>query len=38
MDDEIIINGSFNWTVQAVKKNQENLTILENPAMVKLYD
>ncbi len=38
MDDRVIMNGSFNWTVQAVKKNQENLMIVENPPLVKQYD
>jgi len=38
MDDTVIMNGSFNWTVQAVKKNQENLMIMDNPGLVKQYD
>ena len=27
IDDKIIINGSFNWSVNAVKSNNENIII-----------
>lgn len=27
IDDYVLINGSFNWTVNAVSANKENLTI-----------
>lgn len=38
IDDKIIINGSFNWTVQAVKFNNENIMILHNSNLVTIFD
>jgi HKD family nuclease len=37
IDDKILITGSFNWTWQAVKSNQENLLIVEKEDLVKRY-
>ena len=37
MDRRVIINGSFNWTRQAITGNYENLTITDNPELVKQY-
>lgn len=37
IDDYILITGSFNWTKQAVNKNQENLVALDDPYLCQLY-
>ena len=37
IDNRILITGSFNWTWQAVKSNQENLVIVEKADLVKKY-
>ena len=37
IDDFILITGSFNWTKQAVDKNQENLVILDDPVLARSY-
>lgn len=37
VDDKYLINGSFNWTTQAVNYNQENILIIENKTLVKEY-
>lgn len=37
IDDNVLMTGSFNWTVQAVKKNQENLAVVEDPVLVGLF-
>jgi phosphatidylserine/phosphatidylglycerophosphate/cardiolipin synthase-like enzyme len=37
IDDNVLMTGSFNWTVQAVKKNQENLAAVEDPVLVGLF-
>jgi phosphatidylserine/phosphatidylglycerophosphate/cardiolipin synthase-like enzyme len=37
VDNKILITGSFNWTWQAVKSNQENLIIVEKEELVKRY-
>ena len=37
IDEYLLVTGSFNWTKQAVKKNQENLTVLDDPALAKIY-
>mmetsp|Transcript_9341 Transcript_9341/g.17930 ORF Transcript_9341/g.17930 Transcript_9341/m.17930 type:complete len:281 (-) Transcript_9341:28-870(-) len=37
IDDNILMTGSFNWTQQAVKKNQENLAVVEDPVLVELF-
>ncbi|XP_033736395.1 mitochondrial cardiolipin hydrolase-like isoform X3 [Pecten maximus] len=37
IDEKTLINGSFNWTRQAITGNQENLLISDNPMLVKEY-
>lgn len=37
IDNRILLNGSFNWTRQAISGNQENLMALSNKRMVSLY-
>jgi phosphatidylserine/phosphatidylglycerophosphate/cardiolipin synthase-like enzyme len=37
LDHAVVLTGSFNWTVQAVKNNQENILFLENPAIANIY-
>ena len=37
IDNSVVVTGSFNWTDQAVKHNQENLLFLENRNLAKQY-
>jgi phosphatidylserine/phosphatidylglycerophosphate/cardiolipin synthase-like enzyme len=37
IDNSLLITGSFNWTVQAVKFNQENILFYENPSLANIY-
>jgi len=37
VDGHTLINGSFNWTRQAITGNHENLLITDNPTIVKPY-
>lgn len=37
IDDYLLITGSFNWTKQAVNKNQENLVVMDDPYLCQLY-
>lgn len=37
IDDKICFMGSFNWTIQAVKKNYESVIKLYNPEIVKQF-
>ncbi len=37
IDRSVVITGSFNWTMQAVKYNQENLLFFENKALAEQY-
>lgn len=37
LDGRIVVNGSFNWTRQAVLYNQENLVICDNPTLVSCW-
>ncbi|XP_067671252.1 uncharacterized protein [Haliotis asinina] len=37
VDNKILINGSFNWTRNAITGNQENLLITNNPDFVVAY-
>ncbi|CAG9333903.1 unnamed protein product [Blepharisma stoltei] len=37
IDKEILITGSFNWTVQAVNANQENLVVVHDPEICQQY-
>ena len=36
-DGRVLINGSFNWTRQAITGNQENLLITEDPAATEKF-
>jgi len=38
VDSKFVITGSFNWTVSAVKANQENLVVVENDEVVKGFN
>ena len=37
-DHRVVIQGSYNWTNHARKKNRENLLVLDCPDLVKLYE
>ena len=37
IDNSVVVTGSFNWTDQAVKHNQENLLFLENKNLAMKY-
>ena len=37
LDNSVLITGSFNWTVQAVKQNQENILFYENRDLCSIY-
>lgn len=37
IDDRYVINGSFNWTYGAVKKNNENLVIQDDPKLAAIF-
>ncbi len=37
LDEAVVITGSFNWTTQAVKSNQENILFFENEKIAKNY-
>ncbi len=37
LDESVVVTGSFNWTAQAVKYNQENIIFLENKEIAKKY-
>ena len=37
IDREIVITGSFNFTKAAEEKNAENLLVLKNKDLAKLY-
>ena len=37
LDDAVVITGSFNWTTQAAKSNQENILFFENDKIAKSY-
>lgn len=37
IDESVVLTGSFNWTSQAVKSNQENILFIENKALAKQY-
>ena len=38
IDDSHLITGSFNWTVQAGKSNQENLLVVDHPYYIEKYN
>ncbi|MEA3451511.1 MAG: phospholipase D-like domain-containing protein [Bacteroidota bacterium] len=37
IDDTILINGSYNWTVSAAEKNQENIIVTDNRDFVEAF-
>jgi phosphatidylserine/phosphatidylglycerophosphate/cardiolipin synthase-like enzyme len=37
IDQAVVVTGSFNWTSQAVKNNQENILFIENKGLAKQY-
>lgn len=37
IDDELLLNGSFNWTVTAVKSNNENIVITTEKSLVDAF-
>merc|ERR1712140_58116 len=37
VDSNVLINGSFNWTRQAISGNSENLILSNEPTLVKDY-
>lgn len=37
IDGKVLINGSFNWTPTADKKNEENLLILTEQELIKMF-
>ncbi len=38
IDDTHLITGSFNWTVQAGKSNQENIIVVDNSYYIEKYN
>lgn len=38
VDGTVLIMGSFNWTRQAVEKNQENLIITDDTVLIQAYN
>lgn len=38
IDDTHLVTGSFNWTVQAGKSNQENILVVDNPYYIEKYN
>jgi len=39
IDGKTVITGSFNWTVSAEKRNDENLLVIKRlPALVEAYE
>jgi len=37
LDGEIVITGSYNWTVAAEKQNSENLLVIRDPRLARVY-
>ena len=37
VDDELLLNGSFNWTVTAVKSNNENIVATSDPDLIQSF-
>lgn len=37
VDGRVLINGSFNWTIQAVTGNQENVIVTDDIAVTSLF-
>jgi len=38
IDTQIVITGSYNWTVSANMYNHENLLIIKSPELAKIYE
>lgn len=38
VDETFLLTGSFNWTLQAGKNNQENLLVVDNPYYIEKYN
>lgn len=37
IDDKIVITGSYNWTASASERNDENLLIIHDEDIAKIY-
>ena len=37
VDDQVLMSGSFNWTVQAQRSNRENLHISSDSSMISAF-
>ncbi len=37
VDEAVVMTGSFNWTTQAVRNNQENILFIENEELARKY-
>ena len=37
-DDKTVFTGSFNWTVSANARNQENVIVMEDADVCKIYE
>jgi phosphatidylserine/phosphatidylglycerophosphate/cardiolipin synthase-like enzyme len=37
IDDTVLVTGSFNWTKSADEKNRENIMIIKNPEIAKIF-
>jgi len=38
IDDQVVLTGSFNWTVSAEKKNSENLLVIKDKELAQKYE
>ena len=38
IDDDILLNGSFNWTFSAVTKNNENIAVSGDKKLIRRYN
>ena len=37
IDDTVLVTGSFNWTRSADEKNRENIMVIKNPEVAKIF-
>jgi len=37
IDDQVVLTGSFNWTITAERKNAENLLVITDPDLAQKY-
>lgn len=37
IDNKLLINGSFNWTRNAITGNQENVVVTDYPQLVQAF-